>query len=57
MKQRAQRKHAHCAEAIRERAGKRLTNAPEQHLDRERERKDIAAPSIGLRHRREEETE
>src|SRR5215831_2218563 len=47
--------HAHGAVAVGDGAGKRLAEAPEDVLDRQREAEHVAAPIIGLRHRREKE--
>ena len=43
--------------AVRQRAGHRLGRAPEQHLDRERERKHVAPPTVRARHRGEKEAQ
>jgi hypothetical protein len=55
--QRAGAEHPHGAEAVGDDAGERLADAPQQILQGERERKDVATPVIGLRHRRQEEPE
>jgi hypothetical protein len=54
---RARAEHRHRAEAIRHRTGHGLGGAPQQHLDRECQREQVAAPAVGARHRREEEAE
>ena len=54
---RADAKHAICAEAIGNRAGERLTDAPQQILYRNGESEDVAAPMIGLRQGRQEKAE
>ena len=45
--------HAHGAELVGDGAGERLTDAPQQILDREGEREYIAAPAMRTRHRRQ----
>jgi hypothetical protein len=52
----AYREHANGAEAVGDRAGERLTDAPQQVLERKGERKNIAAPAVLRRHRIEEQT-
>ena len=49
--------HPDRAEAVGERARERLAGAPQQHLDRQRQREHVAAPAVGGAHRPEEEAE
>src|SRR5262249_59449319 len=53
----ARAQHAHGTEAIGDGAGKRLANTPEDILNSERQSEYVAAPPVGLRHRREKKTE
>ena len=50
----ADAEHAIGSEAVGDRAGERLADAPQQILDGNSESEDIAAPVIGLRQRRQE---
>jgi hypothetical protein len=47
----------HRAEAVGDRARKRLSGTIEQRLHRDRQREDLAVPAVGRRQRREEEAE
>jgi len=49
--------HPHGSVAVGDDAGERLADAPQQVLQRERESEDVAAPVIGIRHRRQEEAQ
>ena len=49
--------HAHRAVAIGNRAGERLTDAPQDVLYRQRQPEHVAIPAVGLGHRREKEAE
>ncbi len=57
IKHRTCAQHFHRAVAVGDHAGERLANAPQQVLDRDRERENVAAPVIGARQRRQEEAE
>jgi hypothetical protein len=57
VEQRAGAQHPDGAEAIGDDAAKRLADAPQQILQGERESKDVAAPMMRGRHRREKEAE
>ncbi len=49
--------HARRAKLVSNGAGERLSEAPQQVLDRDREREHVSAPTVRLRQRREEEAE
>jgi hypothetical protein len=49
--------HAHGAEAVGNSADEGLRGAPDDHLDRQRQREYLAAPAEGRRHRRQEQAE
>ena len=49
--------HPHGAVAVGDDAGERLADAPQQILQREREGENVAAPVIGVRHRRQKEAQ
>jgi hypothetical protein len=51
---RARAENRRGAETIRHCAREGLGRAPQQHLDREREREQVAAPAVRARHRGEE---
>jgi len=55
VKRAAGAQYAHGAVAVGDCAGKRLADAPEDVLNRERQAEHVAAPVVGLRHRREKE--
>ena len=44
------------SETVGDGADERLRGAPDQNLDRQRQREYVAAPAIGRRHRRQEQT-
>ena len=55
--QAASAQYADSAEPVGNDAGQRLTDAPEEILQRQREREHVAAPMVGKRHRGEKEAE
>ena len=54
---RSHAQHRHRPEAVRHPSGEGLGGAPEQHLNREREREHVAPPAVFAGHRDEKESE